>query len=384
MKQVFGCLLSLIAATSYGQLISDSILVDGHYRTFHFNKPANSVINGSLFFIMHGSGGSGRQMMKESTKLEAVAAKENLLIVYPDGYKHYWNECRKFATSDANKENINEADFFKGMIRYFRDKYGINEKKVVAAGFSGGGHMAYKLGLTLPGKIRAFAAVVANMPDSASMDCTPAGKALPVLIVNGTHDGTNPYNGGEMFVNHSSYGVVRSTENSFHYWSSLAGYTGDAVKKILPDTDPGDGKIIESYSYHEAGKPTVTLLKIVGGKHDYPNDIDVYTYAWNFFKAQVKEIGIGIADASKKIQLAEAACGQCRLGLPGKSCDLAVRINGKAYFVDGTSIDDHGDAHASDGFCEAIRKAEVQGEIVDNRFKATYFKLIADKQEKGN
>ena len=53
-------------------------------------------------------------------------------------------------------------------------------------------------------------------------------------------------------------------------------------------------------------------------------------------------------------------------------------IDGKAYFVDGTKIDDHGDAHAEDGFCEAIRKAEVQGKVVDGRFKATYFKLLPE------
>ncbi|SNR62946.1 DUF6370 family protein [Hymenobacter mucosus] len=80
----------------------------------------------------------------------------------------------------------------------------------------------------------------------------------------------------------------------------------------------------------------------------------------------------------KQVQLVEAACGQCRLGLPGKGCDLAVRMNGKAYFVDGTTIDSHGDAHAQDGFCSAIRTAQVQGEIVDNRFKATYFKLVPE------
>ena len=384
MKRLFGSLFLLATYTSYSQLISDSLLIDGNYRHFHFNKPINSVFNGSLFFIMHGSGGSGKGIARQATKLEAIAAKENLLIVYPEGYKQYWNECRKFATSDANKENINEADFFKGMIRYFRDKYGINENKVVAAGFSGGGHMAYKLGLTMPDKIKAIAAIVANMPDSASMDCTPVRKALPVLIVNGTNDDTNPYQGGEMYVNNSSYGVVRSTDSSFHYWSSLAGYDGEAIKKVLPDTDPKDGKIIESYSYSDANKPSITLLKVVGGKHDYPNDIDVYLYAWIFFKSQVKEIGIGIADPSKKIQLVEAACGQCRLGLSGKSCDLAVRINGKSYFVDGTSIDDHGDAHAKDGFCEAVRKTEVQGEIVDNRFKATYFKLASSNVDERN
>ena len=85
----------------------------------------------------------------------------------------------------------------------------------------------------------------------------------------------------------------------------------------------------------------------------------------------------GKPDPNKKIQIVEASCGECQFALPGKSCDLAVRIDGKAYFVDGTSIDQHGDAHAEDGFCEAIRKAEVQGEIVNDRFKATYFKLIS-------
>ncbi|SVB88261.1 uncharacterized protein METZ01_LOCUS241115, partial [marine metagenome] len=76
-------------------------------------------------------------------------------------------------------------------------------------------------------------------------------------------------------------------------------------------------------------------------------------------------------------QVVEAACGQCQLGIIEKSgCDLAIRIDGKSYFVDGTSIHDHGDAHAVDGFCAAIRKANVKGEIIDGRFKAESFTVI--------
>ena len=75
-------------------------------------------------------------------------------------------------------------------------------------------------------------------------------------------------------------------------------------------------------------------------------------------------------------QVVDAACGQCQFGITGKAgCDLAVRIDGKSYFVDGTSIHDHGDAHADDGFCEAIRQVEVKGEIIDGRFKAESFTL---------
>jgi hypothetical protein len=80
-----------------------------------------------------------------------------------------------------------------------------------------------------------------------------------------------------------------------------------------------------------------------------------------------------------KPQIVEASCGQCQFGMEGHGCELAVRMDGKSYFVDGSSIDSHGDAHASDGFCAAIRKAEVTGKVVDNRFKATSFKLLPKK-----
>ncbi|HJV18900.1 MAG TPA: DUF6370 family protein [Sediminibacterium sp.] len=80
--------------------------------------------------------------------------------------------------------------------------------------------------------------------------------------------------------------------------------------------------------------------------------------------------------------IAEVGCGQCQLGLPGKTCDLAIRIKGKAYFVTGTDIDAHGDAHASNGFCNAVRKASVQGKLVHKRFKASFFQLIAEEPSK--
>ncbi len=74
----------------------------------------------------------------------------------------------------------------------------------------------------------------------------------------------------------------------------------------------------------------------------------------------------------------EAACGECLFELAGDGCDLAVRIDGKAYFVDGTDIDDHGDAHADDGFCNAVRQALVQGSIENGRYVATSFELLPE------
>lgn len=83
-----------------------------------------------------------------------------------------------------------------------------------------------------------------------------------------------------------------------------------------------------------------------------------------------------------KPQIVEVSCGQCKFGMTEKKgCDLAVRIDGKSYFVEGTKIDDHGDAHAHDGFCEAIRKAEVVGEIKGNRFVVSKFKLLPAEEK---
>jgi hypothetical protein len=81
-----------------------------------------------------------------------------------------------------------------------------------------------------------------------------------------------------------------------------------------------------------------------------------------------------------KAQIVEASCGQCQFKMKGHGCELAVRIDGKSYFVDGASIDSFGDAHADEGFCLSIRKAEVLGKIVDNRFKAASFKLLPEKK----
>jgi len=77
-------------------------------------------------------------------------------------------------------------------------------------------------------------------------------------------------------------------------------------------------------------------------------------------------------------QIVEISCGQCQFGLTSQTgCDLALRLDDKAYFVEGANIDDFGNAHDKDmGFCEVVRKAQVSGEIKDNRFKVKSIKML--------
>ncbi len=81
-------------------------------------------------------------------------------------------------------------------------------------------------------------------------------------------------------------------------------------------------------------------------------------------------------DNTKPLLTVEASCGECQFNMRGEACDLAVRLPQGNYYVDGAGIADFGHPHAKNGFCMAVRKAEVQGEVVNGRFKATYFKLL--------
>ena len=147
--------------------------------------------------------------------------------------------------------------------------------------------MCYKLAMTMPKKIRAITAIIANLPDTDNFDCVDLKIAVPVMIVNGTADPLNKYEGGMIQLGTITLGNVRSTDRSLQYWAELAGYKGKPVMTQIPNNDPNDGKTIERYTYKEKGKPEVVLLKVIGGKHDYPNDIDVHIEAWEFFKRQL-------------------------------------------------------------------------------------------------
>ena len=85
-----------------------------------------------------------------------------------------------------------------------------------------------------------------------------------------------------------------------------------------------------------------------------------------------------VLDFDPNIQVIDvkASCGICMFDMDGFKCELAVNMDGAKYYVEGTDIDDYGDAHSDKGFCNAIRDAKIQGQIVDDKYIVSYFKLI--------
>jgi predicted small secreted protein len=75
-------------------------------------------------------------------------------------------------------------------------------------------------------------------------------------------------------------------------------------------------------------------------------------------------------------QVVEASCGICQLSMAGDECQLAIRVDGKDYYVEGSSLDDHGNPHAEDGMCNAVRQAHVKGTLKHGIYVVTTFELV--------
>ena len=282
----FFCIITIITfltspVNTFGQrglhaLQAGSVKVDTMEREFYYYIPKTISQNPDLVFVIHGSGMTARLMkLITGDQFEKIAdSTKNVIIVYPQGYLKYWNDCRKSATYDTKLQHVNDVGFFVKMIDFFSGKYHINPKEVFAIGYSNGGEMCYKLAEEKPELFKGFAAISANMPVETNNDCYQSNQPVSMLVMNGTSDPINPYNGGAIILpDGKNRGTVVSTDNTIRYWTSLD--KCDTTLKTIhqfPDINKSDSSVAieEDYECPVTNKK-ITLLKIINGGHIIPN-----------------------------------------------------------------------------------------------------------------
>lgn len=264
-----------LKAQNINELSKDSLEIDGHQRSFEYLIPDGIQEDPSLVFVLHGSGGDiPSTRIYTGYEFENIAKQsKNTIIVYPNGYDKHWNDCRKNASYKANQEDVNDIGFFNEMMHYFAEKYNINQEAVFVTGISNGGHMCYKLAYEMPEKIKGIAPFVANIPEDLTNDCTPKNISMSVLIINGTTDPINPYDGGWVIIEKdSSRGAVMPTRKTVDYWKGLMPcITPEPEVVEYVDYATNDESTVIHYKYKcEEENIKVELLKIIGGGHTVP------------------------------------------------------------------------------------------------------------------
>ena len=275
-------------------LIETTLHFDGRPRRYFFYIPPRLDKPAPMLMVLHGSTGNAATIRRRSGyRFERLARRTGVVIAYPEGTDGYWNGCRKAATHKAKLGNVDDVGFLRTVVDDLTNSGLVDATRVYAAGYSNGGHMAYRLAVEAPDLVAGIAAFAASFPAEHNFDCKATGVPVKALIVNGTDDPLNPYEGGEVSLfGFRSLGQVRSSPGSAGYFLSLH---GDAVDKLLkaPDTGVPPAEIGE---WTLDGAPVVSLVTIHGGGHTIPQSTyrfprllgstlkrdDIIDYLWCF------------------------------------------------------------------------------------------------------
>ena len=221
----------------------------------------------AIIFVFHSSNGTPQEIRTQfGYQLDRRADKDGAIVVYPKGFQNHWNDCRKQAPYRANTQNIDDVGFVEMMVTWFSKHYTIDQKKIYATGLSNGGNFALRLALETS-NFQAVAAIGTNLPTKENFDCQHTEKPRSFLLMNGTCDPINPYNGGMVSLyGLGKRGTVLSSHETIRYWLNNAKISSmNGQKKVH--------SIGNTRSTHEQWTKENTLISLItvqGGGHNIP------------------------------------------------------------------------------------------------------------------
>jgi polyhydroxybutyrate depolymerase len=279
---------------------AESIEVNGQARSYLLYVPKHLPERAPLVVLLHGSKQTGASFrMATGYAFDRLADAHGFVAVYPNGYRKHWNDCRSSGRYAARKLGMDDVGFVMSLIDRLQASTGVDPARVFLAGYSNGGQLAFRVATERPDRIAGLAAFSANLPASENWACAMTGKPVSALLVNGTADQINPFEGGEVTVfGFASRGRVRSSIESAHYFAELAGLSHLEQRRL----GEASGEPIDEYRWRDPGKHEVMLLAVHGGGHVVPGPhaafpgilgpaqaLDGPAAAWSFFARQLQQ-----------------------------------------------------------------------------------------------
>lgn len=248
--------------------VAATLDIDGRLRHYLVFIPAELQPGASTLVVFHPSQGSGADARRILGRaLERMAERDNVVLVYPDGYEGHFNDCRREASYSARRLNVDDVGFVRHIVEALVRTRGVDPQRVYAIGYSNGGHMALRLALEDPDLVRGVVAIAANLPAADNMDCRLApSPARFIGLVEGTRDPINPYGGGRVSLfGFGNRGMVLSAQASAEWFAGVLGLARDGERVI----GRSDGLSVREQDWVSA-TGRVRLLTIEGGGHTVP------------------------------------------------------------------------------------------------------------------
>ena len=256
-------------------------------REYLLYTPPNLVENAPLVFVFHGYTGSAPGIMNYCGMNE-VADENGFAVCYPQGTEdQYGNNFFNVGYDFQNNPEVDDLGFTIALAEYLQETHQFSSTNTFSTGMSNGGDFSYLLACQASETFRAIAPVAGLIMEEIYNNCSPS-EPVPVFETHGTEDDVSLYEGD--LNNNDGWGAYLDIPTTIDYWVNQNNLT-DVTFLELPNTNPNDGSIIESYVYtSELSNNEVWLYKVIGGGHDWPGsggnmDVNISEEIWRFFNA---------------------------------------------------------------------------------------------------
>lgn len=141
------------------------------------------------------------------TQLHLTAARENFMVLYPDGIDRGWNYVRGFPNYPDT--GMDDVKFLENLVTDLSQDINIDMNRVYVTGFSNGGFMTQRVACEGYDFFAAFAVLGATLNPAFDRICDEAHD-VPIMFMHGTDDVSIPWIGNPA----THLGVVESLA----YW----------------------------------------------------------------------------------------------------------------------------------------------------------------------
>lgn len=283
-----------------GQIEQGTMQHDGRARSWIAYAPAKRAASPALVVVLHSSMGTAQQARQAfAYDFDELADQHGFVVAYPNGVEGHWNEAKVKGPFAAKREHVDDVGFLRTLVDDLGNRYNVDRSRVYVTGVSNGGSMVLRLALETPDFARAYAAVISSVPAPGNMAASPKHQAVSILLMNGTDDPFNPWEGGDVVLHGvwGNRGPALSTQESIDYFRALAGLAGPPQVTEFTDRDSSDGCTVERSLWTAPDKPRIALYTIKGGGHQVPHpatygrrllgrsnrDIHAASEIWAFF-----------------------------------------------------------------------------------------------------
>lgn len=168
-------------------------LPDG--RTVLLHLPPRSDAVHPLIFALHGLSNTTTSI-ENSSGFDALANRQGYIIAYGEGVGSSWNagSCCGAAAS----AHVDDVDYLAEAVTVISAHFAVDQARIVVAGFSNGGMMAFRAACERPDLFRAVLTVAGTL-------VSPCPNPVTVIHIHGLADTTVPVRGGYSAFTHTRF-----------------------------------------------------------------------------------------------------------------------------------------------------------------------------------